>query len=408
VRVLFLNPTGSLGGAERVLLSVLAALRRAAPEVESHLLTCADGPLLDRARDAGARAEVLALPPVLAGAGDSRLYGRGSGARLWRAVHDGLWGGPAALRYAGRLGRAVRDLAPDVIHSNGIKTHLLTRLARVGAVPVVWHLHDFYGSRPMAARLLRWAGRRAAAGVAVSAAVAADLRQLLPALPVRVIPNAIDAAAFAPGPGNGAHLDALAGLPAAGPEVVRVGLVATYARWKGQDVFLDAAARLRNAAPDRPLRFYVVGGPIYQSAGSQFSERELRALADRLGLGTAVGFVGFQDDAVPVYRALDLVIHASTRPEPFGLTIAEGMACGRAVIVAAAGGAAELFCHGRDAWGVPPGDAAALADAIDSLAADAVERRRLGERARQSALERFDDGRLGPEFVSLYADLTRE
>ena len=66
----------------------------------------------------------------------------------------------------------------------------------------------------------------------------------------------------------------------------------------------------------------------------------------------SVGFVPFVEDPVPVYRALDVVLHASTQPEPFGLTVVEAMACGRAVVVSAAGGAAELFTDGVDALGV--------------------------------------------------------
>jgi len=74
-----------------------------------------------------------------------------------------------------------------------------------------------------------------------------------------------------------------------------------------------------------------------------------------------VGFVPFQDNPADVYRALDIVVHASTKPEPFGRTIVEAMACGKPVIAAQTGGAAELFTHDHDAVGVPPGDPAALA-----------------------------------------------
>src|SRR5205085_8086358 len=143
------------------------------------------------------------------------------------------------------------------------------------------------------------------------------------------------------------------GLPRAVPGTLRVGLVATYARWKGQEVFLDAAGRLAAGRPELPVRFYVVGGPVYQTRGSQFSEGELRRLAAQRGLADRVGFVGFREDTAPVYRALDVVVHASTRPEPFGLTVVEAMACGRPVIVSRAGGAAELFTPGYDGGGGP-------------------------------------------------------
>src|SRR5262249_33454712 len=142
-----------------------------------------------------------------------------------------------------------------------------------------------------------------------------------------------------------------------------------------------------------PIRFYVIGGPIYQTRGSQLTEQQLRVWAS--GLHNQVGFIGFQTDTAPVYRALDIVVHASTRPEPFGLTVAEAMACGRATIVANAGGAAELFHHDDDAIGVPPGDVGALAQALDALVRDANLRESLGAAARRTAVARFDRRRLG-------------
>src|SRR5207253_6282469 len=97
---------------------------------------------------------------------------------------------------------------------------------------------------------------------------------------------------------------------------------------------------------DRPCRFYIVGGPIYRSRGSQVSAEGLRARAEALGVGSRVGLVGHQADPARALRALDVVVHASTRPEPFGRVIVEGMACGRAVVAIRDGGAAELFDDG--------------------------------------------------------------
>jgi glycosyltransferase involved in cell wall biosynthesis len=88
-----------------------------------------------------------------------------------------------------------------------------------------------------------------------------------------LIPNAIDTGKFAPGPP--ADLKQFAGIPPAPADTVRVGLVATYARWKGHRVVLDAARRLMTTAPDLPVRWYLIGGPIYYTGG-QFSELELQ------------------------------------------------------------------------------------------------------------------------------------
>jgi glycosyltransferase involved in cell wall biosynthesis len=84
------------------------------------------------------------------------------------------------------------------------------------------------------------------------------------------------------------------------------------------------------------------------------------------------------------------------------LTIVEAMACGRAVVVAQSGGAAELFKHHYDAIGVDPANASALASAIGSLVLDPVLRRRLGEAARGSAVDRFARHRLGPQLLEVY------
>jgi glycosyltransferase involved in cell wall biosynthesis len=398
VKILFLNPVGAVGGAERVLLDLAASLRAADPSVEVHVAAAADGPLIDAARALGAAAMVLPLPVAAGELGDSGLSGaRAALSLLLRAPAAG-W---VAWRYARRLRRLVEALRPDVVHSNGIKFHLLARLARLNTT-VVWHLHDFISRRRLMARGLRWASRAAAGAFAISQAVERDARGVLGSLPITIVPNAVDTERFAPGPGDGAWLDRLANLAPAGPGAVRVGLVATYARWKGQDLFLRAARRVAAELPGRELRFYIVGGPIYQTRGSQWSEDELRALGAELSAAGRLGFIGFRRDTPEVYRALDVVVHASTQPEPFGLTIAEAMACGRAVVVARDGGAAELFQDGRDALGVPPGDAGALARAVTDLVLDPATRRRLGEQARATAVERFPRERLGPQVLAAY------
>jgi glycosyltransferase involved in cell wall biosynthesis len=73
--------------------------------------------------------------------------------------------------------------------------------------------------------------------------------------------------------------------------------------------------------------------------------------------------------------------------------------------VARAGGAAEVFTQDHDALGVPPGDGAALALALEALLRDPERRRRLADQARQTALERFNRDRLGPQVLEAYAAL---
>lgn len=321
--------------------------------------------------------------------------GRGLRAGIVRAA-------PGSALYAVRLRRLLRALKPDVVHTNGFKMHLLGAYAAPGSARVVWHLHDFVSPRRAMAALLRRAAGRAAAGIAVSESVGTDAAGVCgAALPIHTVYNAVDLERFRPA-GPSLDLDAAAGMPPAPAGTVRVGLVATMGRWKGHEVFLDAVAAL---PADAGVRAYVVGGGIYRTAGSEVDADALRRRAAERGIADRVGFTGFVDEPAAAMRALDVVVHASTQPEPFGLVIAEGMACGRAVIASAAGGAGEIVTPGWDALAVQPGDAAGLSRAILQLAADPSLRARLARAGHETALRRFDRARLAAEVAPLYRAL---
>ena len=187
-----------------------------------------------------------------------------------------------------------------------------------------------------------------------------------------------------------------------------MGLLATLAHWKGHEVFLRALSLVSSKLR---VRGYVIGDALYQTEGSQTSLDELRTIAQRLGLADRVGFTGFVEDSAAAMRALDIVVHASTQPEPFGLVIVEGMACGRPVIVSEAGGAAELMNsngkaafepHSVIALGHPPGDAEQLAERITQLASSPELRARLGAAGRVSAEQRFNRERMAQKLIPVY------
>src|SRR3954465_12546519 len=139
------------------------------------------------------------------------------------------------------------------------------------------HLHTPLAGGVAGGIAISDAGRRdtetALPRLAISDAVRRDTETALPGLAISVVRNAVDTDHFTPADRDGAELDRLAGLPPASSGTVRVGMVATYANWKGQDAFLAALARLPAAVP--AVRGYIVGGPIYTTAGSQFTRDEL-------------------------------------------------------------------------------------------------------------------------------------
>lgn len=413
MRVVFLNPAGVIGGAERVLLACVRGLLDHIPNATATVVLLADGPLRIAAEQAGATVRVIPLPASLAGVGDTQLRGGGRSTKLFQLGQTAITSTLPAFDFVRRFRALLRTLKPDLVHSNGLKTHLLARLGVPGSVPITWHLHDFYSERPLMARLLRRVRRGVVGGVAISDAVRRDFERVVPGVPVSLVRNAVDTAHFSPAECSARTASGLveprSRSERSTPEprsrseqntpIVRVGLVATYANWKGHDVFLDALARLPQ---ELPFRGYIVGGPIYTTAGSQWTRAELEQRVQRHGLTDRVGFVPFQSDPADVYRTLDVVVHASTRPEPFGLTIAEAMSCGRAVVVSAGGGAAELFTDGVDALGHPPGDVPALAGVIERFIRDGDLRQRLGNAARVTAVRTFGSDRFGQEIADVF------
>jgi glycosyltransferase involved in cell wall biosynthesis len=403
MKLAFLSANGSMGGAERSLYDVLASLRAARPRWELSLITPSAGALAERSARLGVSVSVVEFPRALARLGDAGAGGpAGKTVGRPRLLLDLATAAPGVLLYVRKLRRELRRIGPDLVHANGLKPQLLSALSqKKGRPPVVWHVHDYVGARPLTARLIKRYAPRCAAAVVNSKSVAEDLRAVCgEGLRTHLLYNAVDLDNFSP-EGVRLDLDTLAGLPPAEPGTVRVGLLATMARWKGHETFLKSLSMLPR---DARVRGYVIGGAVYRTRGSQLSPEELRASAARLGLEGRVGFTGFVEDAAAAIRALDVLVHASTEPEPFGLAIVEGMACGRSVVASRAGGAAEILEGCGAALGHAPGDADDLSVQIGRLAESAELRARLGREGRLEAERRFDRARLAEELVNVYTE----
>jgi glycosyltransferase involved in cell wall biosynthesis len=397
--VVHLVSSGQLGGAETSVVEMTRSLREAHPGWRVRVICPERGPLVERLEGAAVPVEVEEFPARLTRLGETRHVGaRFETARMAMQLIACL---PAVLRYARALRQ--RFLAADgdpvtVLHTHGFKMHVLGALARPETAAIVWHVHDYVGARRTSVRILRRLAHRIRLVIANSDSVAADIRRALGAgVEVATMYNAIDLERFSP-TGHVSDLDALGGVAPPPGDVVRIGLPGTFGVWKGHREFIEAIAQLR----ELPVRAYLIGGPVYKTAGSQETIASLRAHAERLHVADRVVFTGAVPDLAPALRALDVVVHASTHPEPFGMVIAEAMASGRAVVVSGAGGAVELVRPGVDGLLHRPGDVDDLARQISTLVNDRALRRRLGEAARASAEARFDRARLSRELTPLY------
>jgi glycosyltransferase involved in cell wall biosynthesis len=383
VHIVFLNVTGSLGGAERVLLTLVRALRNLRPQWRLTVVMGDCGPLEEAVLEAGGEPDVLAFPDALKVLGD---WGVVSKIALAAQIGGAL---PAVMRYRTALRQKLLALAPDVVQSNGFKMHLLGTLACPRGARLIWHVHDFVSNRPAMRTLLRWCSGEPQYIAAISTSVAEDLKSVVrnPAS-VRTVWNAIDFARIAVAPA----IDRFAPSVAYG---ARIGLVATFARWKGHEVFLHALSMLPE---DLHWQASIIGGQVYSRGASQFSQAELRELCERLGLESRVEFTGFLANPALAIETLDIVVHASTDPEPFGLVIAEGMAAEKAVVTSSD----SLITDEVDGLLHKRGDPADLARVLERLLRDTLLRARLGVAARATAERRFQPARMAQEFMELY------
>jgi len=287
-----------------------------------------------------------------------------------------------ALAANGELGRMLATLAPvDLVYERcSLWSVAALRHGRHVGVPTVLEVnaplveeqarHRVLGDRAGAERIARLQAELADLLVAVSAGVAAHLRQRHPATAgrIRVIGNGVDPERFR-------------GVAIKRGRPFTVGFVGTLKPWHGVDTLVDAFARLRAQVPD--ARLLVVGdGP-----GRATLERQLEAL----GIAAAAELTGaVPPDAVPALLARMSVAVAPypALPEFYfsPLKVLEAMAAGLPVVAARVGDLDRLVVEERTGRLVPPGDPEALATALRSLAASPEERARLGAAARRRVL----------------------
>jgi glycosyltransferase involved in cell wall biosynthesis len=338
-RVLFVDHTGQIGGAELILLDVVAGREN------SSAFLFEDGSL---AKALAERKLKLIISKW------------GHGLSQFRRDSKLL----AAIPLAGRLIAIVEELAlaarsHDIVYANSQKAFVLAAIASLFVRrPLIWHLHDIISPEHFGAMQRRMqvmlANARATKVIVPSQAAAAAFikaggrREL-----VEIVPNGL---ALPPEPRTAAELRQSLGLPA-GP---LVGVFSRLAAWKGQHVLLEALAGLPGVG------CIVVGDALF---GEQAYAAELKQMVLERGLAGRVHFLGHRSDVPKLMKAVDAMVHPSIDPEPFGRTLVEAMLAGVPVIATNAGAAPDILEGGKAGMLVPPNDAPALARAIAAVLA---------------------------------------
>ena len=378
MRVVYLDHVAQLSGGEIALLRLLPHLT----EVEAHMVLAEDGPFADALVQAGISTEVLPLAERARGLRKDRVAARTVPVA---AIAATAW-------YILRLALHLRRLRPDLVHTNSLKAGVYGSIAaRLAGVPVVWHVRDRVASDylPRAAvRLVRFMTAKLSSAVIANSH--ATMRTLDPRARPVLVYSVVPEALIAP-------RDELQ--RPAGPRTI--GMIGRLAPWKGQDLFLRAFAE---AFPDSDARCVLVGAAMF---GEDAYEQQLHNLVDELQLDGRVEFRGFRSELWSELARMDILVHASLIPEPFGQVVLEGMAAKVPVIAADAGGPAELVDHDINGMLYPMGDGAALATTMRSLAGDEPRRKRLtaGGTATVSA---YHPNVIAARMQALYRDVLEE
>ena len=363
----------------------------------------------------GAGVHVEYLAKALTGLVDLTVHCQGS-PRPEAIAHqpwDQLAGASQALQVMSTdLAMTAAAGGADVVHSHTWYANLAGHLSSLlYGVPHVLTAHSLEPLRPWKAEQLgggyalsgwceRTAIESAAAVIAVSRGMAADIRSAYPAVPadrVHIIYNGIDAAQYQPDAGRDV-LDRF-GIDPDRPSVVFVGRVT---RQKGLPVLLRAAEWIDPAA-----QLILCAG----QADTAELQAEVTGLVDHLR-ATRSGVI-WLPGMLAKREVIQILSHATAFAcpslyEPLGIVNLEAMACGCAVVASAVGGIPEVVADRQTGLLVPPGDAEALASALNSVLRDPELALAFGTHGRERAIAEFSWDSVAAQTAALYESLVAQ
>ena len=372
MKVLFVDQSGKLGGAELSLVDVASAFGS-----DSSVALFEEGPFLSRLEAAGIDVQLLKNRSI-----ESRK-------------DHGLLQGLKTMIQALPLIQELTNLAKgyDIIYANTQKAFIFGALAGLIAKrPVVYHLRDILSSDHFSQINIKVAvfiaNHLSQIVIANSHATAQAFIQSggKPDL-VKVIYNGFDPEMYQSSPADRSRLRHELKLE----NKFVIGQFSRLSPWKGQHILLNALAQ----CPDSVVGVFV-GAALF---GEDEYVQQIKQQVVDLGLTDRVHFLGFRSDIPQLMGACDVVAHTSTAPEPFGRVIIEGMLCGKPVIAANAGGATELVTHRKTGWMVEPGDSQQLAKTVIECFENQELRELIACNAHTHACQNFHVDRLKEEIL---------
>lgn len=385
-RLLHVSHTSLVSGAEHSLLDLIAELHR---DTEVRLAAPL-GDLVDRADRLGVA--TVPMRPV-------DLTFKPDRAVIARAARNAAG---AARTLSAELRRGRRD----VVHANSVRAALFTGpVARAHRVPLVTHVRDVLPDSAAGRAVRRGSAQVSTSVVAISQYVADAYCDGLPAAlaaRVTVVDNPVDLERFARRDPN-LRRAARAALAIDGERPV-LAVIGQISSWKGHDVAIRTLAGVRTYHPDAVL--LIVGEVKFASAATTLDNTAFRRDLDRLAVGLglpedAVRYLGERDDVPRILAATDLLLAPST-VEPFGRSIAEGMAVGVPVLATHQGGPPEFIDEGRTGWLLDPRDAGGWRACAVAALDDRDRLAETGQAAAEAARRRFSKARHAAAMLDVF------
>jgi len=384
-KILYLNPTSEVGGAERSLLDLLKHL----DEEKYRPVVCipSEGKLIWEARRMGVETKVIPFHPEISKL--SREYGNRWYIRLlltpWYLV-------PTILEIAW----FVRSRDIDVIVTNGIKCHFIGSMVSLTTrTKLIWHVRDLI-EKGWLKWALRFMGRYFPDKIitnsnAVGSMFPGNKRK-------ETVYNGIDLSHFRPGI-NGKKIRSEFNV---GRDTKLIGTIGHLAPLKGYEELTDAMVELVREGCN--VKLAIVGEAIYQNSNSY--KQRLLSLVYSKGLKDRVIFAGFREDIPELLASFDIFVLPS-RSEGFGRVNLEAMAMGKPVISTSVGGIPEVVLDGVTGILVPPENSGDLAHGILRLLNDAQLRKSLGSEGRKRVEEHFTVQAHAERIQEIYENILR-
>ncbi|MFD2672722.1 glycosyltransferase [Marinicrinis sediminis] len=361
VTVAYLDHTARWSGGEIALFHLLSHMKEG---VQPLVILAEEGPLADRMRSRGIEVRIVPLSEKVRSRGRHQF-----GLSL-------LTSAIALLRYGRKVGSILKEEQVQLVHTNSLKSALYGVIAaKIARVPLVWHIRDQISSpylKPPVAKTIRLLARICPKGIIANSVSTLETLKLPKQ---RKAKTAVVYSCFA------GRMDQQTKV-ARTSRLFHVLLAGRLAEWKGQHVFIEAAALLKE---QYAIHFWIAGDALF---GEQAYKRQLEMKIRSHGL-TNVSMLGHVEQMKELMESADLLVHTSITPEPFGQVIVEGMACGLPVVASNAGGPREIVVHGETGLLIEPNQPEILAEAISWMVQNPKPRQLMGERGRERVVQQF-------------------